>query len=122
MKLLLDQGLPRTAAERLRARGFEAIHAGDIAMASASDSDLLGFARESGLTIVTLDADFHALLVRSGAVTPSVVRLRVERATAEVVTDLIAMVIERCRDDLEAGAMVSTNGTRIRVRRFASAR
>ena len=91
-------------------------------MASASDSELLAFARQSGCTIVTLDADFHGLLARSGASAPSVVRLRVDRVTADVATEVIAMVIDRCRDDLETGAMVSTDGARVRVRRLAAAR
>ena len=30
MKLLLDQGLPRTAAELLRAIGFDTLHIGEI--------------------------------------------------------------------------------------------
>jgi predicted nuclease of predicted toxin-antitoxin system len=103
-------------------RGFEAIHVAEVGMASARDSDILAFARESGRTVVTLDADFHALLAGSGAAAPFVVRRRVERATAGVATDLIALVIDRCRDDLEAGAMVSTDGARVRVRRLAAAR
>jgi predicted nuclease of predicted toxin-antitoxin system len=34
MKLLLDQGLPRTAAELLRTAGVDAIHVGEIGYAT----------------------------------------------------------------------------------------
>jgi len=35
MKLLLDQGLPRSTVEKLRLIGIESIHVGDIGMAAA---------------------------------------------------------------------------------------
>jgi predicted nuclease of predicted toxin-antitoxin system len=89
---------------------------------STPDSAILAFAREEDRVVVTLDSDFHALLVRSGERTPSVIRLRIDRATAELVTDLIVLVLDRCRDDLESGAMVSTNGARVRVRRLLATR
>ena len=48
-------------------------------MATATDSEVITFARESGAVVVTQDADFHALLVRFGGTHPSVIRLRVPR-------------------------------------------
>ena len=50
------------------------------------------------------------------------IRLRIDRATAELVTDVVALVLDRCHDDLESGAMVSTNGARVRVRRLVATR
>jgi hypothetical protein len=35
MKLLLDQGLPRSSAAILREAGFDAVHAGEISLATA---------------------------------------------------------------------------------------
>lgn len=87
-------------------------------MAAAKDSAVIEFARESGAVVVTLDADFHALLVRSRAAHPSVIRLRVQSVPADELTALIDSVLVRCREDIEAGAMISTNGRRIRVRRL----
>jgi predicted nuclease of predicted toxin-antitoxin system len=62
MRLLLDQGLPRSTVEYLRKFGFEADHVGELGMAAASDTKILDFAREEGCVVVTLDAEFHALL------------------------------------------------------------
>jgi hypothetical protein len=50
--------------------------------------------------VATLDADFHALLVREGAHGPSVIRLRIERPLAPVLTDLLPELLDRCREDL----------------------
>ncbi len=61
MRLLLDQGLPRSAARFLREAGIETVHVGEIGYATADDTAILQRARNEGRTVVTLDADFHAL-------------------------------------------------------------
>ncbi len=40
MKLLLDQGLPRSAAALLRDAGIDALHVGEIAMSEPKTSQL----------------------------------------------------------------------------------
>jgi predicted nuclease of predicted toxin-antitoxin system len=75
MKLLLDQGLPRSTVKHLAAAGIAAEHVGDLGMASAGDDVILDAARQRQAVVVTLDADFHQLLAATGAVTPSVVRI-----------------------------------------------
>ena len=59
MKLLLDQGLPRTAAELLRTAGVDALHVGEIGYATAGDATILQIAQDEQRVVVTLDADFH---------------------------------------------------------------
>jgi hypothetical protein len=44
-RLLLDQGLPRSAAAILRADGWDVVHVGDCGMATAADSLILDAAR-----------------------------------------------------------------------------
>jgi hypothetical protein len=41
MKLLLDQGTPRSSAALLRQAGFEAVHTGEIGLAEAPDEEIL---------------------------------------------------------------------------------
>jgi predicted nuclease of predicted toxin-antitoxin system len=78
MKLLLDQGLPRSTVEHLAGMGIAAEHVGDLGLATAADADILDVARRSQAVVVTLDADFHTLLATSHAAGPSVVRIRIE--------------------------------------------
>ena len=78
IRLLLDQGLPRSAVRLLGDVGWNVVHAGDIGMARSSDSDILDYARRERRVCVTLDADFHAHLAVSGAARPSTVRARLE--------------------------------------------
>ena len=60
MKLLLDQGLPRSAASLLRAAGIDTVHTGEIGLATADDESVVQVARQEERIVVTLDADFHA--------------------------------------------------------------
>jgi predicted nuclease of predicted toxin-antitoxin system len=118
MKLLLDQGMPRTSAALLRRSGFDAVHTSEIEMAEALDDEILRRALAEDRTIVTLDADFHAHLALSAAMKPSVIRVRIEGLQAEALVRLLKRVLEQCGGDLEAGAVVSVKETRIRVRRL----
>ena len=116
MKLLLDQGFPRSAAALLTEQGFDTVHAGDVGLASASDAAIIDRARIEGRTIVTLDADFHALIALAGASNPSVIRIREEGLKGVVLADLVARTIGLCRDELTSGAVVTLRGGSIRVR------
>jgi predicted nuclease of predicted toxin-antitoxin system len=118
MKLLLDQGLPRSAVVHLRAAGIEAVHVGERALATAPDSVILDIARQEQLIVVTLDADFHALLVLSGTAGPSVIRIRIEGLRAESLAEVLIDVLKLCKDDLSHGAMVSVTEHGVRVRRL----
>ncbi len=116
MKLVLDQGLPRGAVEELRKHGFDALHVGDLGMATASDDEIVEYAQREDAIIVTLDADFHALLARSNAASPSVVRLRTEGLRGAELAALLVRVIPLCDADLRTGAMVTVDDRSVRVR------
>jgi predicted nuclease of predicted toxin-antitoxin system len=118
MKLLLDQGLPRSAVALLYEAGIDAIHVADIGLSAADDTDILQRAREDERVVVTLDADFHALLALAEATSPSVVRIRIERLRAQALTNLLLRVFSECGEDLELGAVVTVEPNRIRVRRL----
>lgn len=118
MKLLLDQGLPRSAAAALRELGHDVVHAGEVGLATASDA----VARAEARAVVTLDADFHALLAVGRAVAPSVIRLRIEGLRGPAAGTLIERVILTCADDLAAGSAVTVEedagAHRVRVHRL----
>lgn len=118
MKLLLDQGLPLSAAALLRDADIDTIHVGEIGMSEAEDADIIQRAKDEERIVVTLDADFHALLALDVATTPSVIRIRIERLRAQALTDLLLTVIAECREDLEQGSAITVEPSRIRIRRL----
>lgn len=117
MRILLDQGLPRSAAGVLCGSGIAAMHTADLGLARVDDEAILEFARAHSFeVVVTLDADFHALMALSGERAPSVIRIRIEGLRAHPLAELITMVLSRCRDDIQRGALVSVEEGRIRLR------
>jgi predicted nuclease of predicted toxin-antitoxin system len=120
IKILLDQGLPRDAAVELRQAGVECRHVGDVGMAAASDPDILEWAQARGCVVVTLDADFHALLAVTGASGPSVIRIRQQGLDGPAVAALIREVVKRYRDDLETGCMVTVKDRKTTCRMLSS--
>lgn len=118
MKLLLDQGLPRTAAALLRERGIDTVHTGEIGLATAEDAEILQLAAAQGRAVVTLDSDFHALLAHTGSRSPSVIRIRIERLRAQATAELLIRVVSDWQGDLEAGAVLTVQPGRIRFRRL----
>ncbi len=127
MRLLLDQGLPRSTALAITVQnkvlqvieeGLEAEHVGDIGLAGADDRTILAHALGHDQIVVTLDADFHAQLALSGARGPSVIRIRVEGLKAEPLAGLLVAVVERCEGDLRSGAMITVTESSVRVRRL----
>src|SRR5271157_1011533 len=105
--LLLDQGLPRSTTSLLVEAGYSAVHAAEIGLSRASDFEILAYARQQDLIVVTLDADFHMLLAVQGATSPSVIRLRQQRLNSEQAAIAIEVVLDRGREALERGAVVS---------------
>jgi predicted nuclease of predicted toxin-antitoxin system len=89
--------MPRAAVDALARLGFDAVHTGAIGMAKAPDQDVLARARQEGETVVTLDADFHALLALSNAASPSVIRVRIEGLRGEDWASVVSRVVARNR-------------------------
>ena len=118
MRLLLDQGLPRSAAGILRQIGIDAIHVGEIGYSTAQDAQILQRGQAEGRVVVTLDADFHALLAQSGDSSPSVIRIRIEGLKAQALALLLEAVLTQCHDDLIVGCVVTVQTGRMRVRRL----
>jgi predicted nuclease of predicted toxin-antitoxin system len=115
-RILLDQGLPRSAATALREAGWDVEHVSDLGMSQSTDRSILDFARAQGRTVVTLDADFHALLAVANESGPSVIRIRQEGLKGREVAALLLAIWSRIETQIQRGAMVTVTEKTIRVR------
>lgn len=114
--ILLDQGIPGTAAKILKEKGWDVLHTGDIGLSGATDNEILEYARAEKRVIVTLDADFHAILAVANESEPSVIRIRQEGLKGPALADLIENIWPSIIEQLKSGAIVSVTEKSIRIR------
>ena len=107
LHLLLDQGLPRDAAEQLRAAGVSCTHVGEIGMSAAADTEILEWARVRDSIVGTLDADFHAILAVRNASKPSVIRIRLQGLNGAAIAKLLLQILDQYKAELATGCMIT---------------
>ncbi|MBM3754772.1 MAG: hypothetical protein FJW38_12435 [Acidobacteria bacterium] len=88
-RIVIEQGLPLTAAPKLRARGWDAVHVSELSMHDAADRDILSFGTAQQRVVITLDSDFPQILALTAATAPSVVLIRMQRIRATELADLL---------------------------------
>jgi predicted nuclease of predicted toxin-antitoxin system len=116
MKLLLDMNLPPRWVELLNKAGFEAVHWSTIGPGNAADVEIMTFARQNGYVLLTHDLDFGAMLAATRGQKPSVVQLRSENLSIEVIGRSVIDALHEVATDLEDGALVTIDPGRTRVR------
>ncbi len=117
-RLLLDQCIPRSTIQALRDGGLDVVHTAEIGMSTARDDEILERARQDNRAVVTLDADFHALMAVSGATDPSVVRIRQDRLKGTQIAALVLQVLDSVSGQWDRGVLVTVNERVIRVHRL----
>jgi predicted nuclease of predicted toxin-antitoxin system len=116
VRLLLDMGVPRRTAALLREAAHDTVHLSERELCRLPDEDVLALAANEDRVVVTLDADFSALLALSGRGRPSVVHLRIEGLDFRRAARTIEQVLAATAGDLAQGciASVTPGGTRVR--------
>lgn len=118
IRLLLDQGLPRSTCRLLLEHGWDAVHVGEVGLATATDANIVEYARREHRVCVTLDADFHALLAISAESGPSIIRIRNEGLKAPQLAGLLVAAWPRIAAAVAGGAMVTITDRAVRVKKL----
>ena len=87
-------------------------------MGKAADDEILAWSLGKNAIVVTLDADFHAILAVTGARGPSVIRLRIQGLGAQAVVELVQKVLAGFGSDLERGFLVTVKARKITCHRL----
>ena len=116
MKILADMNLSPRWAVTLQAVGIDAIHWSSVGSATAQDTEILAWAREHNYIVFTHDLDFAAIIAASGDRGPSVIQLRSESLEPEGLAAMVIESIRRLAVQLAAGAIVTVEPKRSRVR------
>ena len=118
MKLLLDQGLPRSTVLELHKLNIDSVHVGDIGMATSTDADIINRALDDDRIVVTLDSDFHTILAAHESLEPSVIRIRIEGLKAKDLSKIIQNVLLSVSEEIKEGAAISVNDKGIRIHKL----
>lgn len=113
MKLLLDTCVWGKAADELRAAGHDVVWAGDWDV-DPGDEAILDHADAEQRVLVTLDKDFGDLAVRHGRRHHGI--LRIVNFSARQHANVCLVVLAQHSDELAAGALITAEPGRIRVR------
>ena len=116
ISILLDQGLPRSAASVLRDEGWDVLHTGDIGLSRSTDRQILEYARREKRVVVTLDSDFHTIIALTNASSPSVIRIRLEGLRGPDLAHLIKRIWPKIEPQVKRGAMITVTESGIRSR------
>lgn len=116
MRFLIDNSLPERMADRLCDAGHDAVHVRHVGSPMWPDEVIFDFCDQERRIVVAQDTDFGTLLANREVASPSVVLFRCRMKTVD---DLVPMLLANLPDiaaDLESGAVVVFEDTRVRIR------
>jgi predicted nuclease of predicted toxin-antitoxin system len=112
MKLLLDRGLPPLTVELLRRNGLDAVHISEIGLSRAEDFRIIELAQTDERIIVTLDADYHASIALTSALSPWVIWIRVVNLRALEYVEIIMPILKEYKEMLINGLLITIRSDR----------
>lgn len=116
MRFIVDNALSPRVAEGLNEAGHDAIHVRSVGLASATDNEILSYAKMDRRVIVSADTDFGTLLALNNATIPSFILFRRSDKRPLSILKLLLSTIDSIQDDLDKGAVVVIEDNRLRIR------
>ncbi|MHB8414925.1 MAG: DUF5615 family PIN-like protein [Acidiferrobacteraceae bacterium] len=116
MKLLVDMNLSPRWTTFLADVGIEATHWSTLGANNAPDSEIVAFARVNDYVVLTHDLDFGAILAATHGEKPSVVQIRAEDVSPDVIGLQVIAALRQMASELEEGALLTVDPSRTRLR------
>jgi predicted nuclease of predicted toxin-antitoxin system len=116
MKILLDMNLPPAWVDFLENHGIQAIHWSNVGSHSASDKEIMTWAKKHGYIVFTHDLDFGAILAASKDNGPSVIQVRTQNVMPNVIGSIVVKAINEFMAEIQSGALISIDVHKSRVR------
>ena len=109
-------GIALSTVHALRQHGHDVRHLSEDGLQRLSDPLILEMARSEERLVITCDLDFADLLALDAYASPSVILLRLQNQTPTSVIPRLLHVLSECRAALTAGAIVTIEEARYRLR------
>jgi predicted nuclease of predicted toxin-antitoxin system len=116
MRILIDMNLSPAWVGRLVVAGFEAAHWSTIGAANASDKEIMKHAKVEGYIVLTHDLDFSSILAATNGGKPSVIQVRSDDVSPDAIGEPVIRALHQMATELEAGALLSIDPVRVRIR------
>jgi predicted nuclease of predicted toxin-antitoxin system len=116
IKILVDMNLSPRWIGLLQQERFVAIHWSALGVADAPDTEIMSFAADNGYVVLTQDLDFGAILAATRGERPSVVQIRAEDISPDVIGSTVVAALRQVEPELEAGALLTIDVDRTRLR------
>ena len=116
ISLVVDVSLSPAWVDAFGKHGWPATHWSTAGDPRATDRVVMAWAREHRHVVFTHDLDFGTLLALTRADGPSVIQVRSQDVLPEHLETIVIAVIRRYEPQLEAGALVTVDESRGRVR------
>lgn len=118
MKFLIDMPLPPAIAAWLVNQGHDAVHASDLGLHRAPDSDIVARAKQEARTIITADLDYPRLLAVARSLEPSLILFRNGDWTETAVRNRLASILSSLTAEDIAQSIIVVDRDRVRRRRL----
>jgi predicted nuclease of predicted toxin-antitoxin system len=116
MKLLVDMNLSPRWIGVLADAGIEAVHWSTLGANDAADSEIMVYANSHDYVVLTHDLDFGAILAATHGEKPSVVQIRAEDVSPDVIGKQVIAALRQMVSELEEGALLTVDPNRTRLR------
>jgi predicted nuclease of predicted toxin-antitoxin system len=118
VKFLIDMPLSPAVAAWLADQGHDAVHASDLGLHRATDSEIIDRARGDARTIVTADLDYPRLLAVARATEPSLILFRNGDWTEGEVRRRLSDILGTLTEGDIACSIITVDRDRVRRRRL----
>jgi predicted nuclease of predicted toxin-antitoxin system len=118
MKFLIDMPVSPALVDWLKERGHEGVHARDIGLDTASDSEIVTRARTESRIVISADLDFGRILALSADEGPGVILFRGGNYSEGQTRELLARVLASVSQETLAKAICVVDKSRVRVTRL----
>lgn len=116
MRLIVDMNLSPRWSDLLTAAGIEAAHWSSLGSASATDVDIMTYARAHDWVVLTHDLDFGTILSATQGRKPSVVQIRAETVSPDAIGTLVVAALKQMAQELDDGVLLTIEPNRMRMR------
>jgi len=116
MKVLLDMNIPMKYTPLIEKRGIAVQRRRDVGAIDASDVEIMDYANNHDYIVMTFDLDFGTILSITRDLKPSIAQIRSSIQKADNAVELICDALLHYSDELKAGAILSVDLHKSRVR------